>query len=207
MILHIHTHSASGDVCSAPESDADTLWSVTVVLQHADGPLGFDHGSGADAMKALVHDVTVIARANSPGWSQLETGAVSSRSLHSQFKRAVTCSVPDQALLKELEMVCLNEKQTKKNELLARHGKPQLALTPTAFDEWIVPDGAIKARSARWLSTSCQVFAVWSFADWGLYASILGRSTEEVLEPVIRAGKELNMPIRRAYRESDMPAW
>jgi hypothetical protein len=203
----IHLHPASTLVCADPDSDADSLHCATVVLQHPNGPVGFDRGLGHEAIRALVHDVVVVERMNSPAWFELKADALSSPALHSQFSRVTTCTRPLPGVLQELETVSCNRRQARKNDLLARHGKPQLPLASTLFDDWIAPNGLIRKRPALSVVNACQTFVVWSFADWGLFASVLGRSAEEALEPVIRAAKDLNASTRQVQSESDLPTW
>jgi len=109
--------------------------------------------------------------------------------------------------MKELEIVSSNKKQAKMNNIRARHGKPQLPLSQTVFDDWIAPEGLVREHSARWMIDACQTFIVWSFSEWRLYASILGHSMEAVLEPVLRAAKELNIPLQQVQSESELPVW
>jgi hypothetical protein len=207
MNLFVYPHSVCSDVSAEPGADQNTLHCATVVLQHSDGPVGFHGKDGDEAIKALVHDVVVIERANSPGWFQLKRDAVSSPALHSQFNRVITCSNPPPSVIHELEAVSLNETQAKKNVILARHGKPQLPLSRTVFDDWVAPNGLLRERGAIWMAGCCQTFIVWSFSDWGLYASILARSADEALEPVFRAANELNAPTRLVQSESELPTW
>jgi hypothetical protein len=161
---------------------------------------------GSDALKSLVHDVVLIERVNSPGWSQVEMQALSSRVLHSKFRRVATCSAPAPSLVSELETVSMNKTKDQKNQILGRHGKSLLPLDPTHFDDWVMPGGLLRATVALWLIESCQAVVLWSFSDWGLYALVLGRSDDEALEPALRAGRELNIPTRQ-HAESNLPTW
>jgi hypothetical protein len=207
MILFVYEDASCSRVCADPDSQATTLHCAIVVLQHSDGPLGFNRRNGAEAIKALSHDVVVIEWANSPEWFQLKMDAISSPALHSQFRRVVACSAPLPAVMQELQSVTLNKLRAKKNLILARHGKPQLPLSPTVFDDWIAPNGLVRRRSAIWMAERCHTLIVWSFSDWGLYASILGTSAEQVIEPVLRAARELNARTRQVQSESDLPSW
>jgi hypothetical protein len=207
MILYVYTHLASSEVADIADQDAAPLQCATVVLQHPEGPVGFNKGLGDDAIKALVHDVVVIECANSPDWMRLRMDAVSSLVLHSQSARGVTCSMPRPDLIQELETVTSNKLQAKKNSILARHGKPYLPLSRTVFDDWIAPNGLLKGRAVRWLINSCQTVVLWRFSVWGMYASILARSSQEALRPVLQAGWTLRIAVEQVHSTSELPVW
>lgn len=207
MILYVFTRPASTLLSVDAEKNEGDLQCATVVLQHSEGPVGFDRALGADAIQALVHDVVLVERANKPEWALIEARALSSGTMHRQFRRVVTCSVPDAALLRELETVSSNRRRTKENELLARHRRQARSLIPTVFDDWIAPTGLLRAHAVAWLVESCRIFVLWSFSDRGLYASILGRSVDDALGPALRAGEELGIPVRHVHAESDLPTW
>jgi len=176
-------------------------------LQHPDGPVGFDNRQGADIIKALARDVIVIERANSPEWLQLKMDALPNRPLDTLFMRVISCSIPAPNITKELEVVSSNKKQISLNKIRARHGKPDSPISKTIFDDWITPSGLLREGTVRWMIDVCQTFIIWSFSERGLYASILGHSAEAVLEPVLRAAKELNIPMRQVQSKSKLPVW
>jgi hypothetical protein len=207
MILYVYVHPASSEVVSRVDPDTATLQCATVVLRHPGGPVGFDHRPGDDVIKAVVHDVVAIERANSPAWTPLQANAVSRRTLQSMSRATVTCSVPLPGVLQELETVSANKLQARKNLILARYGKPQMSFAQTAFDDWIAPNDAFTERSARWLVDSCQTFALWKFSEWGMHALILSRSSEAALEPVLQAGETLHIAVRQVKTESELPVW
>jgi hypothetical protein len=208
MILYVCVRPASSEVVDHTDPEIPTLQCATVVLKHPGGSVGFE-GGGDDVIKAIVHDVVAIERANSPGWMQLQADAVSRRALHSQFTSTVTCSAPLPGVLQELEAVSANKLQAKKNIILARHGKSQKPLPRTLFDDWIASNAAFTERSAQWLIDSCQTFALWQFSAWGwdTYALILARTREAALEPVLQAGEALHLPVKRVTSTRELPVW
>ena len=207
MILYVYTHLASSEVSDIADKDAARLQCATVVLQHPEGPVGFNKGQGDEAIKALVRDVVVIECTNSPDWMQLRMDTLSRLVLHSQSVRSVTCSMPRPDLVKELETVTSNKLQAKKNSILARHAKPQIFLARTIFDDWITPNGLLVDGAVRWLIDSCQTVVLWRFSVWGMYASILARSSEEALEPVLQAGWTLRIAVEQVHSTSELPVW
>jgi hypothetical protein len=207
MILHVHTPPACSDVADSAAEGAAAPHCATAVLQHPGGQVGFDRGQGAAAIQALVRDAVAIELANAPDWTRLTDGAVSSRTLHAQFRRVATCSAPGPALLQALDTVASNKLQARKNDVLARHGKPALAPAPTAFDHWVTENGQLVPSSARWLVGSCETLVLWRFSVWGLYASILADSSAAAVEPVLRAAEELRIAVVRAASQSELPVW
>jgi hypothetical protein len=207
MNFYVYTHSASTEIVNGVDQDTTALQCATVVLQHPNGSLGFNRGLGADAIKALVHDVVVIERANSPRWMQLKTETISSPAFHSQFTQVVTCSSPLPSLLQELQTVASNHLQAKKNNLRARYNRPHIPLIQTIFNNWISSDGLLVEHVAQELIGSCRALVLWPFSDWGIYANILARSSEEALGPVLQAGTELRIAVRRVKSESELPSW
>jgi hypothetical protein len=208
VILHyVVQHIAKASVVEVDNSDVLDLQCATVVLQHSDGRVGFDRGSGAQVIRAMVRDVVVIEAANAPEWTTIKQQLVSSQSLHSQFRRVLTCSGPHDELLRDLQVVSSMKALARKNELLARHGRARADIVPTMFDDWISAGGRVRGKVLAHLVDSCWSVAFWLFADWGLYARLPGRSVESATAPILQASQMLGIPVRQLRSEAELPAW
>lgn len=206
MKYYVYVCAASGMVHIDAKAEARDLWCAKVVLQHEGGVVGFGRG-GAAAMRSLVGDVVVIEYANSPGWSRVDAASLSGQFVHSRFKKVATCSEPRRDLLVELEGVSKAQTLARKNEILSRHGKPPIPVGATIFDDWILPGDRMRQRVAAWLIDRCELLVLWPSSAWGLHAIVLGHSERDVMDAVIRAGGELNVPVIKVRKESDLPVW
>jgi hypothetical protein len=207
MIYYAMTETADRARVIAPDGTDVPLWCTTVVLRHDSGFVGFNDEEGTPAMRALVHDAVVVEQANAPGWSSTLSPRLSSKAMHSAFRRAVSLSDPRPALMRELETVSTNNVRAKKNVILARHGKPLLPLTPTTFDDWLTADGRVRVRNAAWIAASCDLFAFWSFSDWGLYAQVLSNVADAALARISRAALDVQATMKQVATESELPSW
>lgn len=197
------------DVAPFHVNDGETtdLECATVVLQHSSGPVGFERSGGVEALRALVHEGVAIELANGPRWATYSRDLVSSESLHSEFRRVLTCAGPSESLLEELGTISTNLYRIKVNALATRHGRPPVSLAPTVFDGWILPSGRVDWKPLAHLVDSCSSVALWSFSEWGLHAKLLGHGVGGAVAPVFEAGQALSIPLRRVLSEGELPTW
>lgn len=191
-----------------------SLECATLVLQHDDRRVGFDHENGDAVMRALVGDVVVVELANRPNWKTLERADVSCSSIHSSFSHPATLSDPSPSTLAELQKVSTNRNLTKQNEVLARHQRPAHPLAATIFDDWIAEESASAAsrrqlRSSRLLGllASCRLFTCWRFGDWGLYAQILTTDAHQLLHQLAAATESARASVAQVDSASALPVW
>lgn len=207
MMLYFTTQGLSRVSLFDIEADSRDRKCATVVLGHSGGAVGFDRASGEDAIKAIIQDVVVVELANSPDWAAMDRGSISSKSLHSRFRRVVTCTSPSPELLLELQRVSSNKLIAKTNEVLARHGRPIRPVASTVFDDWILTGDRVRGSAITPIVDCCELVAFWSFSDWGLYARVVASTIENATGAVVRAGRLLGIPVKEVPTESGLPTW
>lgn len=207
MIFYVMTATVERAPIIADDGSDMPLWCTTVVLRHDSKFVGFNDDEGTPAMRALAHDCVVVEQANSPAWSSTLSDRLSSKTMHSAFRRAATLSTPRPALVDALETVSSNNSRSKQNVILARYGKALLPKAPTIFDDWIADDGKVRRRNAAQIAAACDLFAIWTFSDWGLYAQVISDSSEAALARISRAALDVRATMKRVATESELPSW
>jgi hypothetical protein len=148
-----------------------------------------------------------IERANRPRWVPVDERHVSSKLLHSDFRRIATCNKPSDRLINELRVVAEQSRVAKLNELRVRHGRQPEPLAVTVFDDWIVPPDRVRANSLEVLVEMCEMCAVWSFSAFGLYADCFSRSSQVALARIRRACVATASEFRRVSNRRELPEW
>jgi hypothetical protein len=210
MLIYVTSDHSMLFEIMAHEEGIDTLECATVVLQEPCdnlpyGPVGFKLDHNFQIVSTLIKDVTALEFDNYPNWKSLREEEITMQTM--SINRVVSCTNPKHEILSELAKVSENKLRSKKNLILARHGKPLLSMEATLFDGWIGEGNRAKVEIVEWLIDSCETLIFWRHSEWGDYAMILGRTAEQVLSPLQRMCEKLNIKMVQVETHNQLPVW